>query len=431
MKVSTPSESALIGTILYRPATLDECGELTPFDFLDQELGRVFEALTLARSGGFLAGDLGHMLALLIAAGIDRSIASVEGVNRLVGACGIGSYAGYHAAQVRRMASVRRQVALCGRWSDWLSDDANDPAEVAEWVADDLATLGTGVSIKTRDFSDVASEVVDTLRAKLAAGDSGIGVCTGLMRLDDTLGGWHDGELVIVAARPGAGKTALAMQAAMYNGRRGRRVVYASLEMRDRELVTRVLCGESQVDGRRLRLGTFDAADVADIDATRAALEAVPVTIYDPPSATVERIQSVVRFENSRKPVSLIVVDYLQLIRSADGSKKRHEQIGEQTAALKSLAKDIGCPVLCLAQLNREAEGVEPQMSHLRESGSIEQDADMILAIHKTGDGTADLLILKHRAGQRGVVPLNWDGPSTSFSDPDDQFSNFNKRGVP
>jgi replicative DNA helicase len=125
--------------------------------------------------------------------------------------------------------------------------------------------------------------------------------------------------------------------------------------------------------------------------------------------------------------VSLVIVDYLQLIRARDHGVKRHEQIGEQTAALKGLAKEMECPVLCLAQLNREADGQEPKLSHLRESGSIEQDADMVLAIDRAdGSDEANLLVLKHRAGEVGKIPLKWDGPGTRFVDPDDCFANFN-----
>lgn len=422
------TEAALIGTLLLNPSAIDHCGDLHPLDFVDRDLGRAYDLLRLARDSGQAAGSVGGMLLLLRYAGLPDSVTSAEAGRRFIAAAGTGAFAPYHAGIITRRAVAHRQRELMARWSSMLDDDDRDPATVAEKVAAELAAIGNRQAAKVRDFADVGADVLERMRARRERPGE-VGAHSGLLRVDAYVGGWHEGELIVLAARPGQGKTALAMQVALHNARKERRVLFCSLEMRDTELVSRVLCGEAGVDGRKLRVGTWSEDDYADLDRTRNALGMVPISVYDPPGATIDKITSVARLENARRSIALIVVDYLQLIRSRDYSTKRHEQIGEQTAALKSLAKELECPVLCLAQLNREAEGQEPKLSHLRESGSIEQDADMVLAIQRSNETDAELLVLKHRAGEIGKIPLKWDGPATRFTDPDDSFSGFNANG--
>ena len=183
--------------------------------------------------------------------------------------------------------------------------------------------------------------------------------------------------------------------------------------------------------GARTPIGSYGGA-LAELPAhelgavaTRAALEAVPVTIYDPPSATVERIQSVVRFENSRKPVSLIVVDYLQLMRGESKRSNRNEELTEISAGLKNMASALGVPILVCAQLNRQAAGADnpqPRLSQFRDSGSIEADADVAILLHRRDEKApknepmaVDLLVEKNRTGACGAVGMSFVGKFQRF----------------
>ena len=236
------------------------------------------------------------------------------------------------------------------------------------------------------------------------------------------------GELGILAARPAMGKTALAMQKALHNARQGRRVLFVSLEMRNRELARRLLCQEAELDSRLLRGRRVDAAARARLQAAHEELAGLPIRLWDPASATLAEIRGVARHMRATGGLYLLIVDYLGLIKPSADSKRlqRHEQVQQTSAGLKELAKELCIPVLALCQLNREADGEEPRLSHLRESGAIEQDADMVLLLHhpereqsKSGNQKkriAYLIIGKHRHGETGRIKLQWHPSETRFS---------------
>lgn len=260
----------------------------------------------------------------------------------------------------------------------------------------------------------MAADVV----ADLATGTCDRPTMSGFEALDSSAGGWMSGELVILAARPGVGKTTFAMQVAAHNAARERRVLFVSLEMRDRELVARMLSGDPGVDSRRLRAGRLGTADIDKLRAAADDIRDLPVRVWAPPSATLARIRGVAKREVAFGGLSLLVVDYIGLIRPAAGDTKRprFEQVGEVSAGLKSLAKELDVPVLALCQLNREADGTEPRLSNLRDSGSIEQDADVVLFLHRETTATK-LIVAKHRHGETGSVALRFDGSTTRFSE--------------
>ena len=423
------AEKAVIGSILLKPQAIDECGDLCGADFGDAELGDAFDALRRIDQVGFLRKwSTGQTILGMAQAGAPPSVANAEYARKMMDAAGSGGLCSYHGGIVLRFARMRRLRSLLLNGIDKLGERHSDPLEVAQRLEAELGLLGARGATAVRSFETIAAEVIESLRRRLDA-PTKTGAGLGITRVDQAVGGMHGGELVVLAARTGQGKTALAMQAALHNAVRGGRVLFVSLEMRDAELVTRVLCGESGVNGRRLRAGTFDDADIGDLDAARQQLGPVPVSVYDPPSATVERVNAVARLEHARGPLALVVVDYLQLLRPADLRQKRHEQVGHFSASLKALAKEINAPVLALAQLNREADGDAPRLAHLRESGSIEQDADAVLAIAKGGDDEATLYVLKHRHGETGEIPLRWIGAETRFVEPaeEDHFTDWNR----
>ena len=247
------------------------------------------------------------------------------------------------------------------------------------------------------------------------------------------------GTVTILAARPGGGKSALAMQVAMHNAGRGRPVLFASCEMRSQELALRVMAGRSGVDFGRAVDGTTDDSDVANLAAAAESLESMPVRIVTA-AADIDRLCSLIRLEHARGRCQLAVVDYLQLLKPSrdDARSDRHLQVAGMTRRLKLLANDTGVALLVLSQLSRAADGEEPRLSHLRESGSIEQDADNVWMLHRPDQYGAEIKFIaaKLRNGRPFSDALTFDGPRFQFIEPEqsadrvDSFDAFNGGGL-
>lgn len=415
------SERSVIGSILLKPSLIDECHELSGLEFVDAELGATFDVLRKLRDVGFLndATSPAEILTALQFYGAPESIANPTECKRLMGDSVGGVYAKFYAGKVKRAATLRRHVEIIADWQRAISETATDPRDIAKRVEAELAALGATATSPVRSFADIGRDVIQRLTEGLDKPSCEAMVGSGLPSVDGLVGGLHGGELIVLAARPGQGKTALALQAALHNARRGRRVLVVSLEMQDRELIQRVLCGESGVNGRLIRTHTYERADVDDMQAALGQDEGTPLFVCDPPRAKIEDIRAIARVEHSRAPLGLLVVDYLQLISASDPKRQRYEAIGHQSASLKALAKELGVPILCLAQLGRELDKQErdPRLSDLRESGNIEADADMVLALQIGESGGATLFVLKQRHGETGKLNLRWNGAATRFEE--------------
>jgi replicative DNA helicase len=249
----------------------------------------------------------------------------------------------------------------------------------------------------------------------------------------DTLtGGLHNSELIILAARPSMGKTALAMNIAENVAIKLRLpVLFVSLEMSSVEMADRLLCSVARVNGHRLRNGTLSNEDFKRLVQTAAEVSHAPLFVDDSPSRMVSEIGAAARRVRRRcdGQLGLIVIDYLQLIEPDNPKDPRQEQVARITRRLKGLAREMKVPVLCLAQLNRQAEDSKdhrPRLSHLRESGAIEQDADVVMFVHREeyfhrGDeqhqyaGEAEMIVAKQRNGPVGDVKLVWRKEFTRF----------------
>jgi replicative DNA helicase len=251
------------------------------------------------------------------------------------------------------------------------------------------------------------------------------GLFTGLPAFDGQIGGLFPGELTILAARTGVGKSALAAQIAYRAGERGRKVYYGTLEMAAWEVAQRVLCSLSGVNARKIRTGQLTAADCRVLTEHSHALARAKIDFDDRPALRLADIRRAAS-RLTRDGLALAVVDYLQLLTPDDRRIPRYEQVGRLSAGLKQLAREVNVPVLCLCQLNREADTQDrPRLSNLRESGSIEQDADVVLLLHRrygaNDPGTeAELIVAKNRNGETGTFPLKWWPERTMFSDDSD-----------
>ena len=265
-------------------------------------------------------------------------------------------------------------------------------------------------------------------------GQGAPGLRVGFSRLDALTQGFQPGNLIVLAARPGIGKTALALnwllRSAQHQSSFG---ALFTLEMSSEEVFNRLLSAQARVNMKAVQAGYFDDRTQAKLLEARDELLQLPIFINDQASITVRDVQAMVErhLAQSNQHIDLLVLDYLQLLSSPEGSRgaKQSEavRIGEISRGLKLLAKDHGIPVVVLSQLNREVEhrqGGRPQLSDLRDSGAIEQDADIVLFIHRRmsppvegqePDRTAELIVAKHRNGPTGIIPLFFEGEYATY----------------
>jgi len=251
------------------------------------------------------------------------------------------------------------------------------------------------------------------------------GLPSGYHKLDEYLLGLQPGQMVVIAGRPGSGKTALGINIAV-NACLETKLPIAifSLEMQAKELSIRILSYRAKVENRKFKTKTFDAMDMQNIARAMTELSEMPIQINDSGAVTLPDIQSQCRKIKAERGLGMVVIDYLQLMKSHSNTPSREQQIAEISRGIKMMAKELECPVLVLSQLNREAEkdGKRPSTSQLRESGAIEQDADVIMLVYREDlnnfdnpTGVAEIIIGKNRSGSQGVVRLTWKGEYTSF----------------
>lgn len=254
------------------------------------------------------------------------------------------------------------------------------------------------------------------------------GVPTGFDDLDRLTAGFQPSDLIIVAGRPGMGKTALALNIAQYcASQHGISVGIFSLEMSKNQLVTRMLCSEAQVDSQRLRRGYIELPEMQRLIQAAGKLAEAPILI-DESATTVLEIRATARRMMAESGIGLIIVDYLQLMRGRAGAERREQEISEISRSLKILAKELNVPIIAISQLNRRVEDRRdrrPELADLRESGAIEQDADLIIFIYRDevynrdeanpNRGIAEVIIGKQRNGPTGIVKLAFQSQYTTF----------------
>lgn len=343
-------------------------------------------------------------------------------------------------ADIVRDKAIRRNLTLAGLEAirearDCESaEDAMAAAEAAMFKVSDR----TVKQADTLQVGDIFRDVIGRLEAGTPSRETG--VQTGYHEVDKYLGGMRAGELLILAGRPSMGKSALAFNIASNVAAQNQgAVMLVSLEMSSTEIADRLLLAESRYDGWRLRENKISADERRELIGVASRISAWPLYIIDTPTTKVRAIAAKARRTKRQKGgLALIVVDYLQLIEPDDAKVPRQEQVAIISRRLKALARELQVPVLCLAQLNRQTETTNdnrPKLSHLRESGAIEQDADVVMFTHrpayyaakKAGDHKpdrlapeidAEVIIAKQRNGDTGAVNLYWSKHCVRFDNP-------------
>ena len=340
---------------------------------------------------------------------------------------------------IRRKSRLRQLVHLGAQLVRQAAEEDEPPETLVEQTAQSLFQLAQG-DARTRGLLTIKSVAEDAMGrlSERMEGRLSPGVRVGFNRFDELTQGFQPGNLIVLAARPGVGKTALALNwihraAESRDGRPGHCGAFFSLEMSYEEVFLRLLSAQSETNMKDLQSGR--AADKMDhVLRSRDVLTKLPLYICDQASITVPLIQNMIRKQGSQnnRPIDFVIIDYLQLLSSPESSRgaKQNEavRIGEISRGLKLMAKDFNIPVVVLSQLNREVEhrtGGRPQLSDLRDSGAIEQDADMVAFIHRktatsaadVPDNSAELIVAKHRNGPTATIPLYFEGEFATYKE--------------
>ncbi len=434
------AERAVLGAILHDQGVLDPVAAIvSPEDFRDERNATLLRCYLAIHDAGQPIDAL-TVKAWLKANDKFEAIGGAAYIGVVAQSAPTAANAVYYARIVREKADRRRYRNLAEMLFLSAHDDAVSVDDMAAQIEQTLDTIvGSDNGSDIVDWQTVLPQTVSMLE-RLKEQGKRRGLPTGFADVDSTMGGLHPGELVILAARPRMGKTSMAVQLATHNAKRGRRVLFVSLEMSAAELTTRAICSQAGVDANRVRTGNLDDNDMAAISEAAQSLFDASLTIVDRPGGmTVAEIRRLARQVQKRDGLELLIVDYLQLLDPADPRAPRQEQVAAMARRLKGLARELNIPVVCLAQLNRQAESKgsnRPQLSHLRESGAIEQDADVVMFIHREEvyrpndsdvRGKADLFVAKNRNGPARDFQLEFDAMTTTFRTPATGWSEFDE----
>jgi replicative DNA helicase len=405
------AERIVLGALMVAPALADALVEkLRSSDFARRAHGVIYAHLVARLAAGEPVEPVAVMRGLA-AAGELATIGGAAYLHTLVASVPTAANAGYYADIVADHAVRRRMVEVGQRIVQW-AQSPDDVAEIANRVQQ--AALDATAPRQRQSVSTLAA-LIDEEAAELLAEDGPKrGLSTGLGSLDGVIGGLKRGQLILVAGRPGAGKSVLCLDMARASIRRGAPTLFASLEMPRREILARIFAAEAEVNLYRLLNGGLRDDERARVDVMTQVLRPRPLHVEATPSADLATIRSSARRIKARQGLGLIVVDYLQLMATA-GRENRVQELGAISRGLKVLAGDLGVPIVAAAQLNRAGEirsDKRPQLSDLRESGSLEQDADVVLLIHRPDyydqeharAGEVDLIIAKNRNGPQDTV---------------------------
>ena len=428
------AERGVLGSVFLKPDVLDDVVlMLRSEDFYDDAHQMLYREICIMHDEGKMI-DPTLLVSRLKASGQWESMGGAQFLATVSKSVANAAHVIYYAELVREKATYRSLIDVATeivRQAYNQTDDARALLSASEQkifsIVDDRG------SSSVAPLNEILHLAMDRMEARMAGEHTDGSVDTFFHDFDQMTGGLHQSELIILAARPSMGKTALAMNITENVSVQGNNpVLFVSLEMSSLELCDRLLCSAAQVNGHRLRNGTISNAARQRLVETASEMSQAPLYVDDSPTRTVSEIAAAARrILKKHGKLGMIVIDYLQLIEPDNPRDPRQEQVARIARRLKGLARDLEVPVLCLAQLNRQAEDSRdhrPRLSHLRESGAIEQDADVVMFIHREeyyhrGDeaeqfkGQAELIISKQRNGPVGTVELVWQKEFTRFSD--------------
>ena len=424
------AEESLLGAMLLSRDAIVSAVEvqLSADDFYKPAHGHIFDAITSLYAQGDPADPVTVAESLRRAGVLDAIGGPGILVSLQAGTPAIGN-AGRYARIVEEHALLRRLIRVAGDIAELgygLPDDVAGAVDEAEALVFDVAQRRVTDSMAT--IRDLLSAQLDHLEALYERNQEITGVPTGFIDLDKQLAGLQPSNLIIIGGRPGTGKTSFALGIAAHAALEARTpVLVFSLEMSHRELTQRLLCSEARVDATRMRNGRLLESDWPKISHAVGRLGEAQLFIDDNPHLTIMEIRAKARRLKSREGLGLIIIDYMQLMSGRSSAENRQVEVSEMSRGLKILARELSVPVIALSQLSRNLESradKRPVLADLRESGSLEQDADVVIFLYRdevynreTPDrGTAEVIVAKHRNGPIGVTHLAFLDHYTRFA---------------
>lgn len=431
------AEKSLLGCLLIDGAAFDEIVDIgvVKDDFFHPQYGFIFEAIhQLAINSEpidyvSVCSKLTDMGKLAVVGGSPSIIDLSESV---------GTIANVHhyAKTVKDKSVVREILRTCQKV---MTDGMNFNGSVPDFINDVEANFFKLTSqTKLGGLADIKAVLRENLKAieKQNGKDEISGIQTGFKKLDEKLLGMQPGQLIIIAARPAMGKTSFVLNIAVNSVKlSGLPIAFFSLEMLAPELSGRILASEAGIDAKLLRTKNFQPYEMQKLMKAVQTISNLPIKINDAGDINLLDIKSQCRKLKTEQGLGLVVIDYLQLMGSHTNNTNPVERTTEISRGLKNLAKELGCPVIALSQLNRSAAArpdKRPMLNDLRDSGSIEQDADVVLLIHReeyynpdtNEKGIGEIIVAKNRAGEPGPVKLAWIASQTKFADLSPEYYN-------
>ena len=427
---SVEAEQAVLGAMLLKPdAVTTAAEELTADDFYRETHRLIFEAMMDLKERTEPI-DLVTLTEQLKKADKLTKIGGIPALSLIANSVPTAANVQYHARIVREKAQLRSLIHAATEIAGAAYEDAEDVEDIMDSAEKRILEVASGK--RSKDFvplQDILLNTLEQIEARYSNKGSITGLPTGFTELDHLTAGLQKSDLILVAARPSMGKTAFTLNIAAHVVLRAKEpVAFFSLEMSKEQLVQRLICSEGRIDSQRLRVGELEDKEWGDLIDTANRLSAAPLYIDDTPGITVMELRSKARRLKAEQGLSLIIIDYLQLMqgRTSKSGDNRQQEISEISRSLKALARELNVPVVALSQLSRSVESRQikrPMLSDLRESGSLEQDADIVMFLYREdyydpeteNKNITEVIIAKHRNGPVDTVELTFLKQFTKF----------------
>jgi replicative DNA helicase len=422
-------QSAIGGMLLSKDAVADVIETVRGVDFYIPKHETIFDAVMSLYSHGEPTDVIAVTDELTKTGELTRA-GGAEYLHTLTALVPTAANAGFYSTIVAEKAVLRRLVEAGTRIVQMGYASEGEVVDLVNNAQAEIYSVTGGV--ESEDYvplTEAVTTAIDEIEAARGRDGQMVGVPTGFAELDELTNGLHPGQLIIIAARPAIGKSTLGLDIARAAAiKHDLPTIVFSLEMGRSEIAMRLLSAEASVPLQHMRKGTVHANDWTTIAQTRGRINDAPLYIDDSPNMTLVEIRAKCRRLKQKVGLKMVIIDYLQLMTSGKKVESRQQEVSEFSRALKLLAKELGVPVIAISQLNRGPEqraDKKPALSDLRESGSIEQDADMVILLHRESAyeadnaraGEADLIVAKHRNGPTRTVTVGFHGHFSRFVD--------------
>lgn len=429
------AESAVLGAMLLRPEAADRAlAELRPEDFYNPANQRIFAAMrSLANAGTPI--DIVTVSARMETEGTLHE-GGFEYLNRLVEDLLSAGHIDQHIRLIREKSALRQLISICvATAQDGYAGQTPSETLIAR-AADEIYKIAVGNARgQVMPIREAVLQSYQQMSVAFKSKGGILGIPTGFPLMDQMLSGLQPTQLIVIAGRPGMGKTSFALNIVEHASMQQQATCLVfSMEMSAEQLATRLLCSNAQVDMQKTRTGRMQVEDFNRMGTAMKRISAAPIFIDDSAGITVSEMTAKARRLQRNEGLGMIVIDYLQLMSAPDRrTENRNQEISHITRSLKIMAKELNVPIVLLSQLSRASErsdaGKYPKLSELRESGAIEQDADVVIflqrddyyAENRTEDniGKATILIAKQRNGPTGPINVRWSGEFTRYMEVD------------